>query len=322
MSNMRFNKPILTESTHIYVDDTTDNEYIFDGRKLIKIKDGQKPMIGDKPDDDTIAKEDEERERKAAQEREEDGEEAESEEDRQTRLDKIRRFLDDKDLGNQISSESETKVSEEKKRKKAAEKREIEKSLKGVARNTHVMKELANDLRQFLAKEVGKSQRNTSWRKYNANYDNSGLIRPGYRYEKIGKVPVIQIYVDQSGSWSETEIELGKEILRSIQEFERNKQIKSEVYYFSNIVTTDAAAARRDGGTGAGKTGEFMQQLNETKPDNVIVITDDDFDGWGLVGDYTAPGGVWLVFREGRSQKLMNQLRGKRMNKYYDIDRV
>lgn len=322
MSNMKFNKPILTESTHIYVDDTTGNEYIFDGRKLIKIKDGQKPMIGDKPDDDTIAKEDEERERQAAQEREEDGEEVESEEDKQARLDKIRRFLDDKDLGNQMSDESQSKVRDEKKRKKAAEQREIEKNLRGVARNTHVMKELAKDLRQFLAKEVGASKRVDTWRKYNANYHNSGILRQGHGYQKEGKIPVIQIYVDQSGSWNETEIELGKEILRSIQEFERNKQIKSEVYYFSNIVTTDAAEARRNGGTGAGKTGEFMQQLNSTKPDNVIVITDDDFDGWGLVGDYTAPGGVWLVFREGRSQKLMNQLRGKRMNKYYDIDRV
>jgi len=42
-----------------------------------------------------------------------------------------------------------------------------------------------------LGKLLGKSERNATWRKYNANYANVGLIRPGYRYDPVGKIPVI-----------------------------------------------------------------------------------------------------------------------------------
>ena len=316
------NKSLLIESAHIYIDDATGDEYIFDGTKLVKIKSGGAPTLGDKDIDDFTAEEDARREQEVAKERAEDGEEEETEEEKEVRLDKLRKFFNDDNMRDMVISSSKNKVEDEKARKKAAQKKELEKNLTGAAKNSHVIKELSNDIRKFLAKEVGKSARNASWKKYNGNYDNSGIVKPGYRYEKVGKIPLLQIYIDQSGSWDESEIKIGQDILFSILEFERKKQIKSEVYYFANHIHSDAASARQEGGTGAGKTGEFMQQLNETKPDNVVVITDDDFDSWGLVGDYTAPGGVWLVFRDYRSKELMNRLHGKLLTKYYDIDKV
>ncbi len=311
---------ILTETAHIYVDDATGDEYIFNGKKLIKIKDGSKPNIGDKGNESEAEEEDRKREQQAAKEREEDNEDSESEEERSDRLDKIKQFLDDKDVGNQIKHDSEQKVQDEKKRKKAAEKRELEKNLKGAAKNSVVIKQLGKDLGQFLAKEVGKSVRNTTWKKYNGNYDGSPIVRPGNRYEKIGKIPVIQIYIDQSGSWGESDIEIGKQILNSIQEFERKNQIKTEVYYFANHVHNNPQSARDEGGTKAGS--EILTKLNTDKPENVIILTDDDFDYFGLSGTYTAPGGVWLVFREQRSKSLIDALKGKKMTKYYDIDKI
>ena len=344
--------------SHIYVDDSTGDYYIFDGEKLVKLKkvksksnsdgenpdngsppvvvenpdnngknepdtsndDSRSPNIGDRGNEDEEREEDERREEQARKEREEEGDTGESEEEYQDRLDKIRRFLDDKDVGNQVKGDSEEKVKDERDRKKAAEKREIEKNLRGAARNMSVIKQLSKDISKFLAKEIGKSQRTASWRKYNGNYDGSGIIKPGNRYEQIGKIPVIQIYIDQSGSWSEEEVKIGKEILQSLMEFERKKQIKSEIYYFANHIHSSASAARDEGGTGAGT--ELMEQLNTTKPDNVVVITDSDFDSWGISGTYTAPGGVWLVFREARSQELMKLLHGKLLTRYYDIDKV
>lgn len=317
---MQVKNNLLTEAVHVYIDDATGDEYIYNGEKLIKIKSGNMPQIGNKPSDDDLRKEDEEREEQAKKEREEDNEEDESEEERQERLDKIKKFLRDKDIGDAVKYDSNKKVSDEKKRKKAAEKKEVEKNLKGASKNRAVISRLGKDLGKFLAKQVGKPQRNASWKKYNGNYDNSGIVKQGYRYEKIGHIPVIQIYIDQSGSWSEDEVKIGKDILTSIMEFERKKQIKTEIYYFANHVHSNPEQARSEGGTGAGT--EMMQQINATKPDNVIVITDDDFDGWGIEGSYTAPGGVWLVFRDKRSQKLMNQLHGKLLTHYYDIDKV
>lgn len=314
------NKSILTESTHIYVDDATGDEYIFDGKKLVKIRSGVKPEIGDKGNPDEEAEEDARREKQAAEERAESGEQGETEEEKQQRLDKIKQFLDDGDIANQIKHDSEVKVKDEKKRKEAASKKELQKNLTGAAKNMHVIKTLSKDLEKFLARELGKPTRNTTWKKYNGNYDGSGIIRPGHRYDKIGKIPVIQIYVDQSGSWSEEEIKLAKDILVSIREFEIKHLIKSEVYYFADHIHSIAKEARDEGGTGAGT--ELMEQLNTMKPENVIVITDADFDYWGMSGSYTAPGGVWLVFREARSKSLINNLHGKLVTKYYDIDKI
>lgn len=65
-----------------------------------------------------------------------------------------------------------------------------------------------------------------------------------------------------------------------------------------------------------------MQQLNAQKPENVIVITDSDFDHFGLSGSYTAPGGVWMVFRAARSEQLIKALKGRLQTKIYDIDRI
>lgn len=307
---------------HIYVDDSTGDKYIFNGKKLIKINgaDSTPDQMDDNNGVPDLSAEDEEREKQAEKDREEDNEDAESEEERQARLDRIRKFLNNDSIADAISQESEQQVEIERKKKKAADKRDVEANLKGAEKNTHVMNLLAKDLGAFLARQVGKSQRTTSWKKYNGNYDGSGIVRPGNRYEKVGKIPVLQIYLDQSGSWTDDDVKLANNILRSISEFERKKQLKTEVYYFSNHVHSDAQSARMEGGTAAGE--EMMQQLTVQKPDNVVVITDSDFDNYGMTTNYTAPGGVWMIFKGARSKQLMDHLKGSQSTKYYDMDRV
>lgn len=138
--------------------------------------------------------------------------------------------------------------------------------------------------------------------------------------EPVGKIPLIQVYIDQSSSWGEGDIKLANDILKSIKEFEDKNLIKIQVYYFSNNIYDNPQQARMEGATRAGP--KIMQQLNDQKPDNVIILTDGDFDHQGFEGSYTAPGGVWMVFRSVRSKKLMNGLKGKLQTKYYDIDKI
>lgn len=312
---------------HIYIDDATGDKYIFNGKALIKISGSDSAV--DQDDDNyepDFSAEDEERERQAELDRQEDNEDPESEEERQERLNRIKRFLDNDSVADAISQEAEQQVDIEKQRKKAAAKKEIEANLSGAEKNSHVMTLLAKDLGAFLAKQVGKSQRTASWKKYNGNYDGSGIVRPGNRYEKVGKIPVLQVYLDQSGSWTDDDVKLANNILKSISEFERKKQLKTEVYYFSDHVHSDAQSARNEGGTSAGE--EMMQQLVAQKPDNVIVITDSDFDYYkdsetkGIKTNYTAPGGVWMIFKGDRSKLLMEHLKGAQLTKYYDMDKV
>lgn len=156
---MQTKKQLLTETTHIYVDDATGDEYIFNGKQLIKTRDGVKPEIGDRPpedkdemdDDDYFRKEDEERERQVAKEREENGEHPETEEERKTRLAKLKQLLDDAEFGNKVIASSEKKVQADRRRHEAAKKKEIQQNLKGAEKNTYVMNELAQDLRRFIS---------------------------------------------------------------------------------------------------------------------------------------------------------------------------
>ena len=182
------------------------------------------------------------------------------------------------------------------------------------------MELLKKDLQQFLGKVIGKEKRVSSWRKYNANYANTGLLMPSHMNQPEGKIPVIQLYLDQSSSWTDDDVKLANDILKSIKEFEDKKLLKVQVYYFADDVHNTAEAARREGATHAGPI--IMQQLNEQKPDNVIIITDGDFDGQGFSGQYTAPGGVWMVFKGVRSKKLMKGLKGRMLTHYYDIDKI
>ena len=107
---------ILTETAHIYVDDATGDEYIFNGKKLIKIKDGSRPNIGDKGDESEAEEEDRKREQQIKQERAEDGNSVEPEEtaeEREERIAKLKRFLDDPTVGDVVKSDSEKKVADE-----------------------------------------------------------------------------------------------------------------------------------------------------------------------------------------------------------------
>lgn len=125
---------------------------------------------------------------------------------------------------------------------------------------------------------------------------------------------VLQVYIDQSGSWGDSELGLIKRILSAVRGI---NNVKIEVYYFANHVHTDPTSARVEGGTGA--FNEIMSNLNDTQPDNVLIVTDSDFDWRGGNGTYIAPGGVWMIFRDERSNTLMQSLKGKKLTKIYDI---
>lgn len=331
---------------HIYVDDNTGKRYIFNGESLIELpensnssnggdssqndnSDSKKdslnrdnlkdrlPQIGDKPDEDELAKEDAEREAQARKEAEEDGESLETEEERQARLDRIKKLMSDEGTKDMANYESEQAVKQDKQKRIKAEKdRELKKRLAG--RNTAAIQAFTRDLKTFVANQVAKEVVTSTWRKYNSNYAGSGIIKQGHRTEKVGKIPLINVYLDQSGSWGPQDVEIGLDALASLYGYEKKGLIKLQVYYFSNHLHSSAEEARQEGGTGAG--AEMMQHIADTKPMNVVVMTDDDFDSWGLGNlNITVPGAAWLLFRNFRSEKLMNQLKGKKHTKIYDI---
>lgn len=307
----------------LYQDDNTGDCYYWNGKELIFLY-NRKPQIGDKGEADYQDKEDQEREAQRAKEREEAqrakdaGEEydedalaEESEEERQQRINDIQDILGDEQTAEEATKESRTKVDRELARKKAADLRNSSSSK---------IQRFKQSLDKFIANEV-RPRRNRTWQKSHMGYEGSGILRQGRRIERNDKIPKINVYFDQSGSWDESDIAVGMEAVGVLKNYEDRNEIKVELYYFSNDIYSDAQEARYDGGTGAG--AKLINHIRATNPDNVIVMTDDDIGtGWKEIYDAPktkVPGAVWYLFRGAASPALPEWLKGRKQTSVFII---
>lgn len=295
---------------HIYVDDITGNKYYYNGEKLVLLS-KPKPEIGDTGDDEFDKREREQRKQQAEKEREEDGTPEETEEERKERIKRLKDRLSNSEEIKELEAEAEEKVNRE---------RKLERDKATAAKNARSsIQQFQDSLRLFIANQVKKIKSKT-WTKSNMSYEGSGVIKPARAKTSSGKIPKINVYFDQSGSWSQSDVNTGMEAIGILNNYVKRGEITYKVYYFANTIHTEASEARDEGGTGAGY--ELIKHIQETAPDNVIVMTDDDFDRWGEIVEAPniyVPGAVWYLFRNGRSKRLMQHLKGRQQSKAFDI---
>ena len=278
-----------------------------------KLKDMDKsPEIGDVGDKDFQDKEEEERNKQIAKE----GGKEESGLERDERVRKIKDFFADKSSKNTIDQENvDAKLSERDKKKKEKEETARAKSYRQnhleKASKTYIVDSIIN----FFRNEVAR-QRTKTWAR--PSRVSTNVVRKGIRHsDNENAIPKIDIYTDQSASWNESDLEISKAIVDALAEYERRGKIKIDEYFFADGVHTDAATARRERGTSAGK--EIINKIKEHKADNVIIITDMDMSHL-----YFPPlkvrGAVWLIYKDGDCTNLTNALTGERQTKRYLID--
>ena len=71
-------------------------------------------------------------------------------------------------------------------------------------------------------------------------------------------------------------------------------------------------------GAGGGTIGTpIIKHIEETKPMNVIVITDSDITD--IQSLKTVPGAVWMLFYGSKSDNLIQNLRGKKESRWYMV---
>lgn len=328
---------------HIYMDDKTGNYYYFDGEKLVLM--GSKPSIGDRGNQEFQDEEEQERQEQAAKEKAEEAEENNPEMDDESddnnsddsddsddfddsagkgfgnpseeqsdsdaefkRLKRIKDKLNDKEIAKKVSDEAEANVNKEK----------LAKAAKDAAkyRSSSIVK-FKESLNNFIKKEVGEVT-NKSWSKINKKYAGTGTIKPGTSKHSSGKIPVINVYFDRSGSWNEDKTKVGEQAIASLNDYVRQHKLKINLFYFNTkVFDSDVPGGRGRGGT---YPGPVMRHINATKPDNVIIMTDDDFDGYTDFPYATVPGGVWMLFKGGVSKDLQERLKGKKLTKSFELE--
>ncbi len=61
-----------------------------------------------------------------------------------------------------------------------------------------------------------------------------------------------------------------------------------------------------------------FDHIKKTEPDNVVIMSDRDGD-YAHLDDLTVPGAVWLLFKNDRSDNVIEHIHGKTQTQVYDI---
>ena len=130
--------------------------------------------------------------------------------------------------------------------------------------------------------------------------DDPSIVKRGITIDDMNdNIPTVDVYFDQSGSWGDKEIEIGKSAVSVINEFAERGEIKLNIYYFANHVHSDAASARAEGSTDAWP--EIIQNIKAHKTKNVVIMTDSDVEWDAIRGvRHIVEGCVWYVWKNGR----------------------
>ena len=238
-----------------------------------------------------------------------------TDEERETKVKEIKADLDNETTRADLSAEDAARIRAEHQAQRAREKETAKYQTK--ARNSFKgFQEFLNSLYRAVALQVNTEETNdSSWSALSRRNSGVGVLQQGKRIQELPnkKIPVIDFYFDQSGSWDDADIKVGEKAVAALADMEADGKIKINIYYFSNDVYTDAASARADGGTAG--WNEIVKNVIATNATNVIIMTDADMEDWWK-GDtalhYTVPGYVWYLWRDGiNAPRLPRDLKGR-----------
>ena len=218
------------------------------------------------------------------------------------RINQIKKAFEDAKVQAEITREAERAIDNERIKKAADADRKY---------NQTPLKRFIDDLNRFVKKATAHGRGDT-WKRFNRKYQDSGIIKPGSSRLANKKIPVINVYFDRSGSWDDAKIAVGMQAVGTLNNYVRKGEIKINLFYFADRVgsTPDSVGYGTEG-------TPIMEHIQDTKPDNVIIMTDSDISD--IKSPVTVPGAVWLLFKGGVSHNLIENIHGQSETKIYEI---
>ena len=220
------------------------------------------------------------------------------------RVEKIKEIFNDIKMEDNLTSESN----------RAKQKEKQDQRTKDIQRkNADPLRMFKLNLNRFVADQIQELRDDTHAR-INPAYEDSEFILPGQMYKENKFIPRINVYHDVSGSFSsEAKTEAAMKAIDTLDKYVQNGDIEIDRYYFADRVTTT-----RSGAGGGTRGTPILDHILNTKPTNVIIITDSDISDCSET--VKVPGAVWMLFYDSESQNIMDHLKGKKQNKYYLIE--
>lgn len=238
-----------------------------------------------------------------------------SDEERQIKASEIKADLASNKTQTELSAEDIEKIRNETQAIKARDK-ETAKYKRRSSSSFKGFQDFLTSLYRAIALQVYTEESNDdSWSAINRRYGGTGVLQPGKKLNELPnkRIPVIDFYFDQSGSWTANDIKVGKKAVEALADMEAKGKIKINLYYFGNYVSTSPNQV----GNGTSGWNEIVKNVIATKATNVIVMTDDDMEDWWSPADkppltYTVPGYVWYLWKNGaNAPRLPRDLKGR-----------
>ena len=169
------------------------------------------------------------------------------------------------------------------------------------------------NLDRFIKNEVSRKRQIVPYMN-SAAHEHSGYFVPRTMSIKSENVPVINVYWDVSGSFSDEAKTAGaKAAINLLRQYQQKGLIQKHEYYFATKVSDTVQGANPSSTNGR----PIQKHIQATRPDNVIIITDGDIsDCYDTV---KVPGAVWMLFYITQSSNLMSHILGRQETKYYKI---
>lgn len=147
----------------------------------------------------------------------------------------------------------------------------------------------------------------------NPSYEDEDFIEPAIVVKEEKFIPKINVYWDVSASFNDPQkTEGARKAIALLNKYVRDGDIKVDTFYFATRVSEIRSDA---GGSTNGKPVQY--HIEQTKPTNVIIITDGDISDCSSLT--MVPGAVWILFYGSMSQNLIDHIKGKKENRQYLI---
>lgn len=219
------------------------------------------------------------------------------------RVEEIKRTFNDMRAKGQIDVENKTAISKEKAAKAA---RDVERV------TSNPLSKFKINLDRFVSNQIA-SEEEEDYSRQNPSYEDDDFFEPDIQVKETKFIPKINVYWDVSASFSDPHKTEGAErAISTLNRYIRDEVIEVDYYYFATRVAKDRNSA---GGSTNGKP--IQAHIEQTKPDNVIIITDGDITDCSSTT--IVPGAVWMLFYESQSQNLIDHIRGKKETRHYLI---
>lgn len=227
----------------------------------------------------------------------------EEKQERSERIAKIQKVLRDLNKQAEVLQESTSVMRKERAQKEAKDSKKF--------RNNSLTR-FTESLNKFIRDALARS-RNSSWAHINKKYVYSGLLRPGSTSHASGNVPLIHVYFDRSGSWDSAKTEKGSQAISTLNKYVTRGEIVIKLFYFN-----DKILDHDPGGQGGTRGQPILDHIEQTKPNNVIILTDSDISDCRT--NVTVDGAVWFLWYETDHNMIADHLSGKKLTREFRVE--